>query len=118
MDHLIKIGGLEISKNGPFFLIAGPCVIENEKTLLHVANFLKTTCAELDIPVVFKTSYDKANRTSISSFRGPGIETGLQMIQQVKQETGLPVLSDVYQPSEVAAAAEVLDVIQIPALLC
>ena len=118
MDHLIKINGLAISKNGPFFLIAGPCVIENEKTILDVAHFLKKTCAELDIPVVFKTSYDKANRTSIRSFRGPGMETGLQKIQQVKEETGLPVLSDVHQPSEVAAAAEVLDVIQIPALLC
>ena len=118
MDHLIKIGELEISKNGPFFLIAGPCVIENEITILDVANFLKKTGEELDIPVVFKTSYDKANRTSLNSFRGPGIENGLQMIQKVKQETGLPVLSDVHRISEVAAAAEVLDVIQIPAFLC
>ena len=114
----MKIGRFEISANGPFFLIAGPCVIENEKTTLEVAHFLSNIVEDLDIPVIFKTSYDKANRTSLDSFRGPGIENGLKIIQKVKQETGLPVLSDVHKTTEVKEAAEVLDVIQIPAFLC
>ncbi len=118
MDNAIKIGDFEINTNGPFFLIAGPCVIESEATTLEVAHFLKETCAELDIPVIFKSSYDKANRTSLNSFRGPGIKSGLEVLQKVKQETGLPVLSDVHQTSDVEEAAKILDVIQIPAFLC
>jgi 2-dehydro-3-deoxyphosphooctonate aldolase (KDO 8-P synthase) len=118
LGYSMKIGRFEISANGPFFLIAGPCVIENEKTTLEVAHFLSKIAEDLDIPVIFKTSYDKANRTSLDSFRGPGIENGLKIIQKVKQETGLPVLSDVHNTTEVKEAAEVLDVIQIPAFLC
>ncbi len=118
MKNIIKIGGLEISSNGPFFLIAGPCVIENEKTTMAVAHFLKETGNKLDIPIIFKSSYDKANRTSLDSFRGPGIKKGLKILQKVKDETGMPVLSDVHQTREVEEAAEVLDVIQIPAFLC
>jgi 2-dehydro-3-deoxyphosphooctonate aldolase (KDO 8-P synthase) len=115
---MMKVGRFEIKANGPFFLIAGPCVIENETTTLEVAHFLKSTAEELDIPLIFKASYDKANRTSVDSFRGPGIVDGLKIMQKVKQETGLPVLSDVHQIAEVKDAAEVLDVIQIPAFLC
>ncbi len=118
MDNIIKIGHLEISAAGPFFLIAGPCVIENETTTLEVAHFLKETGEAVDIPIIFKTSYDKANRTSLGSFRGPGIDKGLEIIQKVKKETGLPALSDVHHTGEIEAAAEVLDVIQIPAFLC
>ena len=118
MQQSITIHNFTLDKNGPFFLIAGPCVIEDENTTLEVAHFLKKTCEELDIPVIFKTSYDKANRTSLSSFRGPGIDEGLEIIQKVKDATGLPVLSDVHQISEIEKAAEVLDVIQIPAFLC
>ena len=118
MKNVIKIGRFEISADGPFFLIAGPCVIENEKMTLEIAHFLKKTGEDLDIPIIFKTSYDKANRTSLSSFRGPGKEKGLEIIQKVKKKTGLPVLSDVHQTGDIEAAADVLDVIQIPAFLC
>jgi len=118
MKNTIKIGELEICSGSPFFLIAGPCVIENEKTTLEVAHFLYETGKSLDIPVIFKTSYDKANRTSLTSYRGPGIEEGLKIIQKVKEATGLPALSDVHQIDDIKAAAAVLDVIQIPAFLC
>jgi 2-dehydro-3-deoxyphosphooctonate aldolase (KDO 8-P synthase) len=114
----IKIGNLSIGADGPFFLIAGPCVIEDETITLKVAEFLKQVSDDLNIPVVFKTSYDKANRTSLNSFRGPGIEKGLRIIRKVKELTGLPALSDVHSIEEVNRAAEILDVIQIPAFLC
>jgi 2-dehydro-3-deoxyphosphooctonate aldolase (KDO 8-P synthase) len=118
MKNSIQIGPVTLTTDGPFFLIAGPCVIEDEATTLQVANFLKQTGESLDLPIIFKTSYDKANRTSIDSYRGPGIEKGLRIIRKVKAETGLPVLSDVHHPGEVEKAREVLDVIQIPAFLC
>jgi len=118
MEQTVRIGKLRIGQNGPFFLIAGPCVIETEAITLRVAHFLKAAGEELDIPVIFKTSYDKANRTSLDSFRGPGIEEGLRIIRRVKAETGLPVLSDIHRPEDARKAAGVLDVIQIPAFLC
>lgn len=118
MGNSIQIGPLTINSNGPFFLISGPCVIEDEDTTLEVARFLRQIRDELDIPIIFKTSYDKANRTSLNSFRGPGIEKGLEIIQKVKDDTGLPVLSDVHQIGEIENARKVLDVIQIPAFLC
>lgn len=118
MSPIIQIADLTIDKNGPFFLIAGPCVIEDEALTLKVARFLSEIGKELDIPVIFKTSYDKANRTSLNSFRGPGIDKGLEIIRKVKEITGLPVLSDVHSVEEIEKAAKVLDVIQIPAFLC
>jgi len=118
MENSMTIGQLTISTNGPFFLIAGPCVIEAEATMLQVADFLRETSEKLGIPTIFKSSYDKANRTSMDSFRGPGVEEGLEILQKVKERTGLPVLSDVHRISEVERAAGVLDVIQIPAFLC
>ena len=118
MRNIIKIGRLTIHETGPFFLIAGPCVIENEAVTLEVARYLRKLGTELDIPIIFKTSYDKANRTSLTSFRGPGIEKGLKIIQKVKDTTGLLVLSDVHQTDDIKKAALVLDVIQIPAFLC
>lgn len=118
MEGTLKIGRLNIDKNGPLFLISGPCVIENEETTLSVASFLKELGSRLDIPVIFKASYDKANRTSLNSFRGPGAERGLGILQKVKERTGLPVLSDVHNTGEVGKAAGILDVIQIPAFLC
>ncbi|UCF57013.1 MAG: 3-deoxy-8-phosphooctulonate synthase [Deltaproteobacteria bacterium] len=118
MKDPIQIGNLTIEENGPFFLIAGPCVIEDEETTLKVAIFLKETSEAVDIPVVFKTSYDKANRTSLDSFRGPGVDKGLEIIQKVKEETRLPVLSDVHEADEIEKAAKVLDIIQIPAFMC
>jgi 2-dehydro-3-deoxyphosphooctonate aldolase (KDO 8-P synthase) len=118
MGPVIKIGNLTIGTKGPFFLIAGPCVIEDEAATLKIAHFLKGTGEALDIPIIFKTSYDKANRTSLNSFRGPGLEKGLEIIQKVKEATGLPVLSDVHHTQEIKKVAEVLDAIQIPAFLC
>ncbi len=99
-------------------MIAGPCVIEDEATTFFVAQRLKDICNRLGIPLVFKSSYDKANRTSISSYRGPGLEKGLEILAGVKERLGLPVLSDIHQISEVELATGVLDVIQIPAFLC
>ena len=118
MKHKIKSGSLIIETDGPFFLIAGPCVIEDENITLKVAGFLREMSEKLSIPIIFKTSYDKANRTSLDSFRGPGMDKGLEIIQKVKEATGLPVLSDVHRIGEIDKAAEVLDVIQIPAFLC
>ena len=118
MKDSIQIANLTIEEDGPFFLIAGPCVIEDEETTSVVANFLKEISEEMDVPVIFKTSYDKANRTSFDSFRGPGVDQGLEILQRVKDETGLPVLSDVHELDEIEKAAKVLDVIQIPAFMC
>lgn len=114
----VQIGNLTIKEKSPFFIIAGPCVIEDEDTTLRVANFLKDTSEAMDIPVIFKTSYDKANRTSLDSFRGPGVDKGLEVIQKVKDRTGLLVLSDVHEIAEIERAAKVLDILQIPAFLC
>ena len=114
----IRIRNLVIEEDGPFFLIAGPCVIESEETTLEVAAFLKETSQIMDIPVIFKTSYDKANRTSLDSYRGPGLDRGLEIIQKIKEKTELPVLSDVHEAHEIEKAADVLDVIQIPAFMC
>ncbi|MBW2064948.1 MAG: 3-deoxy-8-phosphooctulonate synthase [Deltaproteobacteria bacterium] len=118
MSNTVQIGSLTLSEKGPFFLIAGPCVIEDLKTTMEVADFLKETSDLLDVPVIFKTSYDKANRTSLDSYRGPGIDKGLGIIEKVKEKTGLPVLSDVHETREIEKASRVLDVIQIPAFLC
>ena len=111
-DH-IKIGG----KN-PLILIAGPCVIETENKTLWLAQELKTISEKLKIPFIFKASYDKANRTSINSYRGPGLKEGLRILAKVKKKLSVPILSDVHQPAEVSQAEKVLDIIQIPAFLC
>ncbi len=118
MENSFSIGNLNINESGPFFLISGHCVIEDEDMALRVADFLRETGEAIEVPVVFKTSYDKANRTSLDSFRGPGIDKGLEIIQKVREETGLPVLSDVQDIGEIEKAAKVLDIIQIPAFLC
>jgi len=118
MEAPIRIGQLTISTQGPFFIIAGPCVIEDEGTTLKIAEFLRETADKLGIQTIFKSSYDKANRTSLGSYRGPGMHKGLEILSKVRETTGLPVLSDVHGIHEVEMAAEVLDVIQIPAFLC
>jgi 2-dehydro-3-deoxyphosphooctonate aldolase (KDO 8-P synthase) len=100
------------------FLIAGPCVLETRPHALGLAKKLKTICRRLDIPIIFKASFDKANRSSLFSYRGPGLEAGLETLRAVREETGLPVLSDVHETWQVERAAEVLDVLQIPAFLC
>jgi 2-dehydro-3-deoxyphosphooctonate aldolase (KDO 8-P synthase) len=113
----VTIQGVTIGGGGPFALIAGPCVIESEASTLDAAERLKRISADLGIPFIFKSSYDKANRSSVSSFRGPGITEGLRILARVKAELSLPILSDVHRFEELAPASEVLDVIQIPAFL-
>jgi 2-dehydro-3-deoxyphosphooctonate aldolase (KDO 8-P synthase) len=114
----VKIGSFEIGQGQDLFLIAGPCVIESEKLVADHARRLKEITDELKIPFIFKSSYDKANRTSVDSFRGPGVEEGLKILKRVKKDVGVMMLSDVHNVAEVEAVAEVVDVIQIPALLC
>jgi 2-dehydro-3-deoxyphosphooctonate aldolase (KDO 8-P synthase) len=114
----VTIDGLVLGQGRSLFLIAGPCVVETEALCLQVAERLHTITTRLGIPFVFKSSYDKANRTSVASFRGPGMEEGLRILQRVREKVGVPVLSDVHAVEDVAAAAEVLDVLQIPAFLC
>jgi len=101
-----------------FFVIAGPCVIENEEMILATAEKLKTICQDLNIPLIFKSSFDKANRSSADSFRGPGLEKGLQILDQVKRNLNLPILTDVHETAQVNEVADVADIIQIPAFLC
>jgi 2-dehydro-3-deoxyphosphooctonate aldolase (KDO 8-P synthase) len=118
MDNIVRIGDIQIGKNSPLTLIAGPCVIESYDITLEIAKALKDIAAELNIPLIFKASYDKANRTAIQSYRGPGLNDGLQILSDIKTKTGLPVISDVHRISEVEKAAKILDIIQIPAFLC
>src|SRR5690348_14088698 len=103
---------------GPLFLIAGPCVIESEAHALKMAQAINAVARKLQIPYIFKASYDKANRTSLQSFRGPGLEEGLRILEKIKQEAGVPVLTDVHEAKDVSAVAEAVDVVQIPAFLC
>jgi 2-dehydro-3-deoxyphosphooctonate aldolase (KDO 8-P synthase) len=114
----MKLCGFEIGLDRPLFLIAGPCVVESESLQTEVAGRLKEITAALGIPFVFKSSYDKANRSSGSSFRGPGMARGLEILAKVRRELGVPVLTDVHTEAEVAAAAAVADVLQTPAFLC
>jgi len=116
--HDVAIDGLVLGQGHPLALIAGPCVVENEALCLRVAERLQIITSSLDIPYVFKSSYDKANRTSGASFRGLGMEEGLRILEKVREEIGVPVLSDVHSIEDVHAASEVLDVLQIPAFLC
>jgi 2-dehydro-3-deoxyphosphooctonate aldolase (KDO 8-P synthase) len=118
MTYEIKVGKIKIGAGNPLVLIAGPCVIESEAFSLAMAKKLKSVTEAVGIPFIFKSSYDKANRLSIESFRGPGIKRGLDILAKVKQKLRLPVLSDVHSREEVSEAAKVLDVIQIPAFLC
>jgi len=114
----VRIGSYEVGDKQKLFLIAGPCVIESWEQIYATASALKDICNELKINYVFKASFDKANRTSYDSFRGPGIKKGLEMLAEIKSKLGLPVLSDVHEEAQCAAAGNVLDIIQIPAFLC
>lgn len=118
MTKGVRIDGITVGGGNPLVIIAGPCVIEGEDFTISLAWRLKEISQTIGTPLIFKASYDKANRTSISSARGPGITEGLRILQRVREEVALPVLSDIHRVSEVARAAEVLDVIQIPAFLC
>ncbi len=117
MSVSFQVEGIHIG-SGNLFLIAGPCVIESEKHALFMAEVIKGVTRSLNIPFIFKASYDKANRTSIRSFRGPGLEEGLRILKKVKDEVHLPVLTDVHEAAQVPKVAEVADVLQIPAFLC
>jgi 2-dehydro-3-deoxyphosphooctonate aldolase (KDO 8-P synthase) len=114
----VKLCGFEAGLSQPFFLIAGPCVIESEKLVLNTAFKLKDITTRLGIPFIFKSSFDKANRSSINSYRGPGMQEGLRILQKVKQQLDVPVLTDVHEDTDIPAVAEVVDVLQTPAFLC
>jgi 2-dehydro-3-deoxyphosphooctonate aldolase (KDO 8-P synthase) len=114
----MKLCGFEVGLDRPVFLIAGPCVVESESMAMDTAGRLKELTRSLAIPFIYKSSYDKANRSSGKSFRGPGIDGGLRILDKVRREIGVPVLTDVHAEGEIAAAAAVVDVIQTPAFLC
>lgn len=114
----VLIGGIPVGGRNPLVLIAGPCVIESEKQTMETAEDIKRISQDCGIPFIFKSSFDKANRTSINSYRGPGLVAGLKILKKVKVELDLPILSDIHKEEEIGPAVEVLDVLQIPAFLC
>ncbi len=114
----VKVGGFEIGAGKALALIAGPCVIEGRESAFHHATFLKEVADRVGIPLIYKSSYDKANRTSLESYRGPGIEKGLKILAEVREKVGVPILTDVHEKEQVALVKEVADVLQIPAFLC
>ena len=114
----VKLCGYDVGLDRPLFLIAGPCVVESRQLQVDVAGELKAICAELAVPFIFKSSYDKANRSSHASFRGPGMEEGLRILDEVRRQCEVPVLTDVHTVDEIATVAAVVDVLQTPAFLC
>jgi 2-dehydro-3-deoxyphosphooctonate aldolase (KDO 8-P synthase) len=114
----MKLCGFEVGINSPLFLIAGPCVIESEALALETAGYLKEMCEALSISFIYKSSFDKANRSSVSSYRGPGIEKGLMILEKVKTQIGVPILTDVHEDTPLSEVASVVDVLQTPAFLC
>ncbi|HUV14631.1 MAG TPA: 3-deoxy-8-phosphooctulonate synthase [Acidobacteriota bacterium] len=114
----IRLRDWALGGGTPFFLIAGPCVIESENHCLGLAEQLKQVTDRLGVPFIFKASFDKANRTSVTSYRGPGLVEGMRILSRVKEELGVPLISDIHEAGQAALAAEVLDIIQIPAFLC
>ena len=114
----MKLCGFDVGLDRPLFLIAGPCTAESLELCVDVAGTLKEICAELALPYIFKASYDKANRSSGQSPRGPGLEVGLRMLEEVRRQTGVPVLTDVHEIADITAVASVVDVLQTPAFLC
>ncbi len=118
MQHIVNVAGITIGGEGLPVLIAGPCVIENRESATQIAVFLKDLTDELHVPFVFKTSYDKANRTALKSYRGPGLSKGLEIISHIKAKLDIPVISDVHRFSEIEPASQILDIMQIPAFMC
>ncbi|MCM8799582.1 MAG: 3-deoxy-8-phosphooctulonate synthase [Candidatus Omnitrophica bacterium] len=118
MSYQVKVGNIKIGNNNPLVLIAGPCVIESEELCLETAKRIKEITHKLDIPFIFKSSFDKANRLSLESFRGPGLKKGLYILNKVKEKLKVPLLSDIHCVSQLPEAVKVLDIIQIPAFLC
>lgn len=118
LDHMMKLLNFEVGMDKPFFLIAGPCVIESEALAMDTAGYLKELTDELGISFIYKSSFDKANRSSINSFRGPGIDKGLEILAKVKKEIKVPILTDVHEDTPLSEVASVVDVLQTPAFLC
>ncbi len=118
MSEVVQIGNVRIGTDRPLAVIAGPCVIETRDHTLALADAIACICRRIEVPLIFKASFDKANRSSVSSFRGPGMSDGLGILAEVAREVGVPVLSDVHEPSQAQPAAEVLDCLQLPAFLC
>jgi len=118
MSAPVAVGKLRLGGGQPLFLIAGPCVIESERHALKMARALSAAARRLRVPYIFKASYDKANRTSLASYRGPGLARGLAILARIKREVGVPILTDVHEPAQVGPAAEVCDILQVPAFLC
>ncbi|MGB7022850.1 MAG: 3-deoxy-8-phosphooctulonate synthase [Candidatus Acidiferrales bacterium] len=118
ISQKFSVGAVAMGQGAAFFFVAGPCVIESESHAMMIAERLAAVARELRVPLIFKASYDKANRSSISSFRGPGIKEGLRILGEIKNRFALPILTDVHDVAQVAPAAEICDVIQIPAFLC
>jgi len=116
--HRIRVADFEVGNDLPFVLFAGPCVIEGEDFTLQVAEQIRDIAARVGVPLVFKSSFDKANRTSVDGFRGPGLDEGLRILQRVKDEVGVPVITDVHTPEQGKPVAEVVDILQTPAFLC
>lgn len=117
MERGFSIGNLDITASPPFFIL-GPCVVEGRSKTVEIARRIRELADSLDLTVIFKASFDKANRSSLSSYRGPGMREGLDILKEVREETGLPVISDVHEPAQTEVAAKVLDALQIPAFLC
>lgn len=117
-SHKFAVGKIPLGGGAPLFLIAGPCVIESEAHATSIAGHLASICSSLGVPLIFKVSYDKANRSSVNSYRGPGLAEGLRILGAIKRRFGLPVLTDVHETAHAAPAAEVCDVLQVPAFLC
>ncbi len=115
---VVDVGGVRVGGGEPLALIAGPCVIDGADATAEIARRLAEVCAGLDVPLIFKASFDKANRTAVSSFRGPGLDAGLDVLARIKEQVGVPVLSDIHEPGQAEPAAEVLDALQVPAFLC
>lgn len=118
MSKIVSVNNVKFGAGQKLVLIAGPCVIEDEKVVFQIAEALKKMTSKLKVPLVFKASYDKANRTSIDSYRGPGLKNGLEILARIKKKYRVPILSDIHSPQEAEMAADVLDIMQIPAFLC
>ena len=116
--HTVKVGNFEIGGKNPLVLIAGPCVLEGLERSLYIGRTIKEITQRLGIPYIYKSSFDKANRSSFTSYRGPGLEKGLEMLGKIKEELQIPLLTDIHSESQVKSAAEIIDVLQIPAFLC
>lgn len=116
--NTVKIGAFQVGSGNPLLLMAGPCVLENYERSLYIGRTIKEITTRLGIPYVFKSSFDKANRSSFNGFRGPGLEKGLQMLKDIKEELQVPIVTDIHTPNQAALVARVADILQIPAFLC